>query len=64
MTRVALAREAGINEGYVTKIENGSSNPSPGIIKKLAEALDLNVIDIAYIVGDEDEPVQQRASGE
>lgn len=41
-----LAREAGINDGNLTRIENGTRIPQPQTLKALALALDLPLSDL------------------
>jgi transcriptional regulator with XRE-family HTH domain len=41
LSRYALAKRAGIDGAYVTKLEEGRSNPTVGMLGKLAKALDV-----------------------
>jgi len=41
LTQVALARAAGINQGYLSEIERGKRNPGPGTLRALSVALDV-----------------------
>ena len=42
LTQAKLAELLEITQGYVNKIESNSKNPSPTIIKKLSELLDVD----------------------
>jgi DNA-binding XRE family transcriptional regulator len=46
LSKAALARRAGINERTVRKIESGSHRPSLTTTMKLAEALDVPMLDL------------------
>jgi XRE family aerobic/anaerobic benzoate catabolism transcriptional regulator len=46
MTRRQLARDADISERYLAQIEGGLGNPSVIILKSLAEALDIPLIEL------------------
>jgi transcriptional regulator with XRE-family HTH domain len=39
LTRYALAKRAGISQVYVRKLEEGRSDPTVGMLQKLAAAL-------------------------
>lgn len=41
LNQTSLARKAKVNQGYLSEIERGRRNPSPGSIKALAVALDV-----------------------
>ena len=41
LNQTALARKAKVNQGFLSEIERGRRNPSPGTIKAVAIALDL-----------------------
>jgi XRE family transcriptional regulator, regulator of sulfur utilization len=43
LTRYALAKQAGISREYVTKLEAGRSDPTVGMLGKLAKVLDVPV---------------------
>ena len=43
LSRSALAKEAGITGTYVAKLERGGSDPTIGVLKRLATALDVPV---------------------
>jgi DNA-binding Xre family transcriptional regulator len=47
MSLAALAEQAGIGKGYLSQIENGERTGTIGTIKKLAEALDIELDDLA-----------------
>jgi len=40
----ALARKVGISESYISQLEKGTVNPSLGTLKKLADALDVSIV--------------------
>ncbi len=46
MTRRQLAQESGASERYLAQIESGQGNPSVMILKSIAEALDVPVIEL------------------
>src|ERR1700704_2575579 len=46
MTRRQLAQESGASERYLAQIESGQGNPSVIILKSIAEALDVPVIEL------------------
>jgi XRE family transcriptional regulator, aerobic/anaerobic benzoate catabolism transcriptional regulator len=46
MTRRQLAEESGASERYLAQIESGQGNPSVIVLKAIAEALDLSIIDL------------------
>lgn len=41
MTQVELASAAGVNQGYLSEIENGAKNAAPETLARIAQALDL-----------------------
>lgn len=41
MTQKQLAQKTGINQADISKIENGTRNPSLNLLKRLAEGLDM-----------------------
>ncbi|MBO5424136.1 MAG: helix-turn-helix transcriptional regulator [Lachnospiraceae bacterium] len=41
MTQKELAEKTGINQSDISKIENGTRNPSLNLLKKLAEGMDM-----------------------
>jgi XRE family transcriptional regulator, regulator of sulfur utilization len=45
-SRYELAKRAGISRVYVAKLERGGSNPSVGIIERLAKALGVPVMEL------------------
>ncbi len=47
MTQAELAKESGISRPYLTEIETGKKDGSLRAMKALAEALDVNVGDLA-----------------
>lgn len=44
LTLPQLAAKAGLSNGIVSKLENGKSNPSLGTLKRLAIALQINIV--------------------
>ncbi|MBU1275409.1 MAG: XRE family transcriptional regulator [Proteobacteria bacterium] len=44
LTMKKLAEAAGVSEPYISQLEKGSANPSLGTLKKIAEALDQNIV--------------------
>jgi transcriptional regulator with XRE-family HTH domain len=43
LSKYALAKQAGISAAYVAKLEAGRSDPTVGMLQKLAKALDVPV---------------------
>ena len=41
LTQAQLAERTGINQGDISKIENGTRNPSLKLLKRLAEGMDM-----------------------
>lgn len=48
MTQKELAERTGINQADISKIENGTRNPSLKLLRKLAEGMDM-VLKIEFI---------------
>jgi XRE family aerobic/anaerobic benzoate catabolism transcriptional regulator len=46
MTRRQLAEQSGTSERYLAQIEGGQGNPSVIVLKAIAEALDLSIVDL------------------
>jgi XRE family transcriptional regulator, aerobic/anaerobic benzoate catabolism transcriptional regulator len=46
MTRRQLAEQSGTSERYLAQIEGGQGNPSVIVLKAIAEALDISIIDL------------------
>src|SRR5215467_12690062 len=46
MTRRQLAQESGASERYLAQIESGQGNPSVLILRSIAQALDLPIIEL------------------
>jgi len=46
MTRRQLAEQSGASERYLAQIESGQGNPSVIVLKAIAEALDLSIVDL------------------
>ena len=44
MTQVDLAKKAGIHQSCVSKIENGTTYPSLGLVSKVMESLGLELV--------------------
>ncbi|MDF1618863.1 helix-turn-helix domain-containing protein [Petrocella sp. FN5] len=43
LTQEALAKATGINQADISKIENGTRNPSLNMLKRLAEGMDMSL---------------------
>ena len=43
LTQADLATRTGINQAYISKLENGSKNPSLKMLKRLAEGLNMDL---------------------
>jgi transcriptional regulator with XRE-family HTH domain len=67
LTIKELGDKAGLSEIYVSEIERGKKYPSARVLERLAEALDLSVADLLFLVADEirreREPVRTSAIG-
>lgn len=48
MTQKELAERTGINQADISKLENGTRNPSVNLLKRLAEGMDM-VLKIEFI---------------
>ena len=48
LTQKELARRTGINQADISKLENGTRNPSLSLLKRLAEGMDM-VLKIEFI---------------
>ena len=46
ITQEALALDAGIDRAYISQIERGISNPSLLVLVKVAEILDVEVVEL------------------
>ncbi len=46
LTRYALAKRAGISQTYVPKLEEGRSDPTIGMLQRLAKALGVPVTEL------------------
>ena len=46
LSQDALARKAGITREYVNKLEAGRYNPTVGVVKRLAKALGVPIIEL------------------
>ena len=45
LTIKRLADKAGVTQSYISQLENDKVNPSLGTLKKIANALNINMID-------------------
>lgn len=43
LTQKQLAQRSGINQADISKLENGTRNPSINLLKRLAEGMDMNL---------------------
>lgn len=48
LTQKQLAKRSGINQADISKLENGTRNPSINLLKRLAEGMDM-VLKIEFI---------------
>ncbi len=48
LSQVALAEKVKCSQGHISDIENGNETPSPTLAKKLADVLEIDVLDILY----------------
>ena len=48
MTQKELAERTGINQADISKLENGTRNPSINLLKRLAEGMDM-VLKIEFV---------------
>lgn len=46
-----FARRCEIDPGYLTKLENGSRQPSPAVMKRMANALGVSLEVVTYPIG-------------
>lgn len=46
LTRYALAKRAGVSQVYVRKLEEGRSDPTIGMLQRLAKALGVPVTEL------------------
>ena len=44
LTQSELSERSGINQANISKIENGVYNPTVSILRKLAEAMNMNLV--------------------
>lgn len=42
-SQARLAKEAGVNQSYWSKLERGAGNPRPALLKRVADALGVGV---------------------
>ena len=52
MTRKILARDSGVSERYLAKLESGEGNASMLVLRQIAEAMDTTLVDLVSIEGD------------
>lgn len=50
LSQAALGSGAGIGQAHLCRIESGDVEPRPGTLKKLADTLGCDVLDIAELV--------------
>ena len=53
LTQEALAHEAGVTVGTLSKIELGQASPAWATVRQIAEALDVTLMELAAAVEDE-----------
>jgi XRE family transcriptional regulator, aerobic/anaerobic benzoate catabolism transcriptional regulator len=58
MTRKILARDSGVSERYLAKLETGEGNISVLVLRQIADAMDMKMLDLVS-VGDELTPQMQ-----
>jgi transcriptional regulator with XRE-family HTH domain len=46
LSQYALAKEADVSREYIRKLETGESDPTVGMLQRLADALDVPVTDL------------------
>lgn len=46
LSQTALGKMVQCNQGYISKIESGIANPTNSLIVRLAEALDVSVVEL------------------
>lgn len=51
LTLVQLANVLDVSQGYLSNIENGNRNPSPEVLKKLSETLELDYSELLHEAG-------------
>ena len=59
-----LARESGIDRGYISRIETGSADPGLRVQRRLAEALGIGLTELVRQAEDELGRVRQRSPRE
>jgi transcriptional regulator with XRE-family HTH domain len=50
LTQETVAIEAGVTPGYLSKIERAVSNPSWTTVERIADALDISLVELAEAV--------------
>lgn len=48
LSQAALAEKVQCSQGHISDIENGNETPSPALAKKLADVLEIDVLQILY----------------
>lgn len=61
LTIRALAEKVGVTESYISQLESGKANPSLGVLKKIAAALKINIVNF-FAVDSHHEQVVVRES--
>lgn len=56
-----FARDVIVSAGYLTNIEKGARQPTPAVVRRIAERLGVSVDAITYVVPD-DRPAPERVS--
>lgn len=50
LTQIALARKAGVSQGYYSRIETGACVPSMSVVRRIAHALGRDVGEVAEAI--------------
>jgi XRE family aerobic/anaerobic benzoate catabolism transcriptional regulator len=53
MTRRSLAEDAGVSERYLAQLESGAANPSVSVLRRIAEAMALPLVDLVAESGED-----------
>jgi XRE family aerobic/anaerobic benzoate catabolism transcriptional regulator len=51
MTRKILARDSGVSERYLAKLESGEGNASMQVLRQIADAMDTTLVDLVSVEG-------------
>jgi transcriptional regulator with XRE-family HTH domain len=62
LTMKQLARQVGVSESYISQLEKGGVNPSLGTLKKIAAALDVNIVAFFAVDSGEDDVVLSKSA--